>query len=319
MRRWLAALLLPLFALLGACGQVPKPFKPDKEAAIFAERIDQSRIAVLPPQAEGGEAALPGNPRLAAEILAQALSDQGLLATPGHASGKMRRLKSVMRLVDDPAVPQTHETVEVEWTLFDPNGFQIDSATERFTLLIAAWNAGNAAVLEEVASAAAPRVAAFIEGPEAHQAAALDDQERIPGFPGARLVVLPVEGAPGDGSESLRRALERQLSLAGLPTADSPATGDLVVRGRTEMTPPQQGQQQITITWTLEEAGRTSSLGEISQANSVPAGSLDGPWGSAAEGAAQGAADGLFDLLDRLGGAGGRGPSAILIYSSVTH
>jgi hypothetical protein len=303
MRRALAVLLLPGLALLAACGQVPQPFKPDKEPAVFAGRIDQSRIAVLPPQAEGGAAALPGNPRLAAEILAQALSDQGLLATPGHASGKMRRLKSVMRLVDDPAAPQTHETVEVEWTLFDPNGFQIDSATERFTLLTAAWDAGKAAVLEEVASVAAPRVAAFIEGPQIRQAAAESEQARIPGFPGARLVVLPVEGAPGDGPESLRQALERQLSLAGLPTADSPATGDLVVRGRVEMSPPQQGQQEIAITWTLEEAGRASSLGEVNQANQVPAGSLDGAWGSAAEGAAQGAADGLFDLLDRLAGA----------------
>lgn len=303
MRRWLGFLLLPpLLALAAACEQLPQPFQPDKENAAFAARISQSRIAVLPPQAEGGETALPGNPRLAAEILAQALSDQGLLASPGHASGRMRRLKSVMRLVQDPAAPQAHETVEVEWTLFDPNGFQIDSATERFTLLSAAWEAGSPQVLEEMASVAAPRIAAFIEGPEPRQAAApAGDEERIPGFPGARLVVLPVEGAPGDGGESLRQALARQVSLAGLPTADSPATGDLVIRGRVEMGAPQQGQQQIAITWILERAGRTASLGEIDQVNSVPAGSLDGAWGPAAEGAAQGAADGIFDLLDRLG------------------
>ena len=295
-------LLVALLVVLAACEQLPQPFQPVKETAVVSTRIEQSRIAVLPPQADGSEAALPGNPRLAAEILAQALSDLGLLATPGHASGKMRRLKTVMRVVEDPAAPQSHETVEVQWTLFDSNGFQIDSASERFTLLTSAWDAGSPEVLQEVASVAAPRIAAFVEGPEVRQAATLPETDaRIPGFPGARLVVLPVEGAPGDGSESLRRALERQLTLAGLPTADSPATGDLVIRGEVAMGPPEQGLQDIAITWTLEEAGRTSSLGEIDQANRVPAGSLDGSWGPAAEGAAQGAADGLFDLLERLG------------------
>lgn len=300
--------LLSLLAALAACEQLPQPFQPAKPPTVFANLSSQSRIAVLPPQAADGVASLPGNSQRATEILAQALEDEGLLATPGHANGKMRRLKTVVRRVDDGEAAETQETVEVEWTLLDPNGFLIGNTAERFTLPAAAWEAGKPEMLQEIAAAAAPRVAAFLHGPEKPQAATTEastgpetkEEDGIPGFPGARLVVLPIEGAPGDGGESLRRALERQLSLAELPTADSPSTGDLVVRGRVALRPAGQAMQQVTIVWTLEEAGRGGTLGEVSQANRVPAGSLDGAWGPAAEGVAEGAADGLFDLLDRL-------------------
>lgn len=302
-----AAILIFAAALLAlaGCEQLPQPFQPKKAPDYVASRIAQSRIAVLPPQAEGGSQALPGNPRLAAETLAQALQDEGLLASPGHASEKMRRLKTVVRLIDGGG-GKTHETVEVEWTLFDPNGFQIDNTVERFTLLSAAWDQGNPRVLEEVAAVAAPRIAAFLQGPEIREASRdqpeTEAEAKIPAYPGARLVVLPVEGAPGDGGERLRQELERQLSLAGYPTADSPATGDLVVRGRVEVAQLDATWEEVTLVWRLQEAGRTSTLGEISQANRVPAGSLDRSWGTAAAAAAQGAADGLFDLLERIGG-----------------
>ncbi|MEX0922011.1 MAG: hypothetical protein WD489_03260 [Rhodovibrionaceae bacterium] len=312
-------LCLLLCAALAGCEQLPQPFQPEKKSpAVFADRISQSRIAVLPFQSESGSSAdLPGNPRLAAEILADALEEQGLLATPGHASEKMRRLKTLVRRIDEAGNSQTHETLEVEWTLFDPNGFEIDSATERFTLLTAAWEAGNPQVLEELAAAAAPQVAAFLQAPQTQQAgdkqadapaaaaAAAPAQSEspapgLPGFPDARLAVLPVEGAPGDGSESLRQALQRKLLLAGLPLAERPATGDLVVRGIVALRQVDPDWQEIAIVWRLEKAASGGKLGEVSQVNRVPAGSLDTAWGSAADGAAQGAAEGLQDLLAQL-------------------
>ena len=145
-------------ALLGlaACEQLPQPFQPKKAPDYVANRISQSRIAVLPPQAAEGTAALSGNPRLAAETLAQALRDEGLLATPGHTSEKMRRLKTLVR-------PRGGEEVEVEWTLLDPNGFMIDSTTERFAVSPEAWDEGDPRILEEVAAVAAPRIAAFVQ------------------------------------------------------------------------------------------------------------------------------------------------------------
>ncbi len=299
LRRAVLLPLLPLLLAVCACEQLPQPFQPDKKPpAVFANRIDQSRIAVLPFQSESGTSDLPGNPRLAAEILAAALQDQGLRATPGHANGRMRRLKTFVRVIEDAAVPLTHETVEVEWILLDPNGFQIDSALERFTLLSAAWDAGSPRVLEEVAATAAPRIAAFLHGPGSQ--AAETQEGGIAGFPGARLAVLPIEGAPGDGGTSLRQALERKLLLADLPLAERPATGDLVVRGIVALRQIDPDWQEIAIVWRLEKANSGSSLGEVSQVNRVPAGSLDAAWGRAADGAAQGAAEGLEDLLRRL-------------------
>ena len=74
-----------------------------------------------------------------------------------------------------------------------------------------------------------------------------------------------------------------------------------MVRGRVAVAQIDPDWEEITLVWHLQEAGRTTSLGEVSQANQVPAGSLNRSWGAAATGAAQGAADGLFDLLERLG------------------
>jgi hypothetical protein len=57
--------------------------------------------------------------------------------------------------------------------------------------------------------------------------------------------------------------------------------------------------QKVVLRWTVK-APNGDILGAVEQANDVPAGSLDSAWGKAADHAALAAAQGIFDLVDKL-------------------
>ena len=74
---------------------------------------------------------------------------------------------------------------------------------------------------------------------------------------------------------------------------------DAIVLGAVDLGPPRDGTQSIAVDWrVIEPSG--DEIGTISQANSIPAGALDGPWGDIAFAIASGAAEGILTLLDRL-------------------
>jgi hypothetical protein len=113
---------------------------------------------------------------------------------------------------------------------------------------------------------------------------------------GVNAMVPSVTGAPGDGSVSLTSAIQRELSKNGVSLADRAAASTYRVEGRVVMGPPADGRQAIAIDWTVKDP-KGAKLGTVSQKNDVPAGSLDGAWGSNASEAAEAAAQGILKLL----------------------
>lgn len=112
--------------------------------------------------------------------------------------------------------------------------------------------------------------------------------------PPVRLVA--VTGAPGDGARSLAAALAQALAVRGVALAGAdPAALGIVVA--VALGPDIGGRQRVTMNWTLTDPSGTV-LGQVSQANDVPAGSLDRAWGATAAAAAAGGAAGLLALLD---------------------
>ncbi len=108
-------------------------------------------------------------------------------------------------------------------------------------------------------------------------------------------LVPQVAGAPGDGSSSLANALRAELMRNGVGPAAGGASSYRVV-GRVKMGKASGGQQPIKIDWVVKDPqGR--DLGTVSQENQIPAGSLDGAWGSTANAAATAAAQGILKLL----------------------
>jgi hypothetical protein len=72
-----------------------------------------------------------------------------------------------------------------------------------------------------------------------------------------------------------------------------------VLTGTVTMSPADAGKQQhVRIGWALLR-GDGREIGQVSQENAVPAGSLDGAWGDVAYAVATAAAPGVLALIER--------------------
>ena len=110
-------------------------------------------------------------------------------------------------------------------------------------------------------------------------------------------LVPQVVGAPGDGSRSLASALRNELLRNGIkPTP--PGVSAYRVEGRVKVGPVENGQQPIKIDWVVRDP-KGANLGTVSQENKIPAGSLNGQWGSTASAAATAATQGILKLLPK--------------------
>jgi hypothetical protein len=108
-------------------------------------------------------------------------------------------------------------------------------------------------------------------------------------------LVPSVVGAPGDGSTALASALRNELLRNGVaPTP--PGTPAYRVEGRVQLGAAEGGQQPIKIDWVVRDP-KGANLGTVSQENKIPAGSLNGRWGSTATAAATAATQGILKLL----------------------
>ncbi len=119
-----------------------------------------------------------------------------------------------------------------------------------------------------------------------------------PGPQMIRVVVPRVEGAPGDGSDSLAAGMKRALSRRNFAILQRPDANSLTVRGKVEMKPFNAGRELITITWAVLDP-QNKQVGEIEQSNVIPGGSLNGEWGPIAREITVAAAEGLLDLLEK--------------------
>lgn len=271
---------------LAACGPLPRPFQPDGKAVNLRILAERTTLHVLP---AGGDA--PVRRDDFAVALAAALESQGLRATTQGRPGN-RVIATSTRLRAIPGGELLTLVARVE----EPDGTGVVRAVQEATLPPGAWQAADPFVLAQVAD----RLASDLVG---QLRPAPVEQVAIPGFPGARLVVLPISGAPGDGAEALPSALRAELASRDLPLAREPGPDDLLIAGRVEVVPDGPGAQQATVTWRLLEAapggGLGPEIGRVAQANRIPEGSLDGRWGQIAVQVANYAADGLEDLLQQ--------------------
>jgi len=116
-----------------------------------------------------------------------------------------------------------------------------------------------------------------------------------------KTMVPSIAGAPGDGGSSLKTAIERELSRAGVSLAASQGADVYKVEGVVAMGQGKDGKQAIQIDWNVKDpAGK--KLGTVSQKNEIPQGSLDGPWGKTADAAAAAASQGILKLLPQAKG-----------------
>ncbi|MGE3529050.1 MAG: hypothetical protein AB7G54_06450 [Methyloceanibacter sp.] len=184
------------------------------------------------------------------------------------------------------------------------------------------WSAVDAAVIRSIAGKTTSQIAASMPrgggsstpviaaapssapgassspAPSATAATTATSAARAPSVKSAGVLVQPVTGAPGDGQRSLTVALKKRLYAGGVKLANGTAVNVYMVKGSVKLSDASGGKQSIRIDWqVLDPAGK--KLGTVSQQNTIPRGSLNGPWGAIADAAAGAAADGIIKLLPK--------------------
>ena len=158
-------------------------------------------------------------------------------------------------------------------------------------------------IVEPPVSIAAPRVApppAFDTLEPVRAAVPAADPAPMVVSSGPRpLVFGGVSGAPGDGDEALSREVTRLLANSGAPLTSTPTPDALMLTAQVTKTDLGQA-DRIRIVWTVSD-GAGESIGTATQENDLPDGLLDRAWGENAGFAAQGAMEGIMELLQTTG------------------
>lgn len=249
--------------LMAACGQVPQPFSKDEAnlaKAPFLIAPTTEGVVVLPV-----EGVPPETGELIADLAAEALQKQDVAANVRISNRASLFLSGAGRRLPD-------GRMEIAWTLARSDGTVIGERTDivasdeqlaQSTAGIAAWLRPE----QPVVVASVPKVA-----------------------------VYPVDGAPGDGNDLLRRALELALGRAPVQLTTDVAENGHVVQGDVSITRLNTGNDRVVISWIVLDA-HGKQIGVVDQANVVPGGSLDHSWGAVAAPIADAALGGIVGLL----------------------
>ncbi|HLS69103.1 MAG TPA: hypothetical protein VK035_07145 [Kiloniellales bacterium] len=293
MRPSLLALLVCLLAV-SACGPLPRPFQPESKVAVdLRAPSTRAPFRVAAPQGEPS-----GDPKRFSLKVAEQLLTLGVPAEPQWFSMTTAPALETRRLQSRAAVTEAangNERLEVEWLLLSPEGEERHLTVAQLLLPGGAWSNGSADLLDDAAFVSAAAISRALD-------MALPALERKDGDQATpRLVVLPIEGASGDGPESLEYAIVRALRDQGIALAAVPEQEDLLLGCFIDIGPAQGGVQPVTIQWQLLQAADFSEIGTVTQDNLVPAYSLAGAWRDSAAQIALAAAEGIAELLQQAG------------------
>ena len=113
--------------------------------------------------------------------------------------------------------------------------------------------------------------------------------------PVASVMLAGIQGAPGDGNASLAKAFRTVLANIDIPVTEDMSACAIAVS--TEVGSVRRGGvEHVSLVWQIHDA-EGNPLGEVTQANQIVAGALDGAWGTEASLAARGARDGIVAIM----------------------
>ncbi|WP_043338702.1 hypothetical protein [Belnapia moabensis] len=275
-------LILPL--LLGACGDLPQPFRgrPGAEAQRLAVPL-AIRLAVPPPTeallTDDGAKGLAGK-------MAEALQAQDIpaVATPSPLPLDWR--------VDILAERQG-QMVLPRFRLVDADG-KVQAASQGNPVPLTRWAEPTPELFTELVTQAAPDLTRLLLQVEAARKST-DPQSIAAGPP--RIRFMGVKGATGDGNQALAARMREFLGNEGFVVQDAAdgaaygLEGDVVLaQGGTP------AQQRVEIQWIVSRRDG-EELGRVVQINEVPTGRLRGLWGDIAYAAAEQAAPGVRTVV----------------------
>lgn len=259
----------------------------------FAEDVPRrgSPILILRDSASVTIAPIEGRPRATAEKLGPAMAS-ALQEREIAASNKTASIGSyeLIGRIQGMAPANGKSALVALWELRDASGQRLGERAERIEALAGDWEAGNDDAVARLAGASAAQLAAIIQ----------DDAPTEAERGGrARLLVGAVAGAPGDGGESLTRAITELLKKQDVAIVTDPeAEADLVLDAEIAVARPKAGKQNVKIIWHVRHK-KGGEIGTVGQENDVPTGLLDGAWGDVAYMVAVSAQGGIMELVTR--------------------
>jgi hypothetical protein len=271
--------------LLSACGEIGRPFLGAPQATANNPLIDIPTavgIAVLPVR---------GLPDTLNMAISRAAADRlQALEIPAEAVATNAGLGFTLEGTAETAAPSpAGHTVSIFWVLKSRRGAV--TGTHRQNVLVPddAWQKGDGPTTTLIGGEAATAVAALLGADTPSAAVSAKPVIQLP-----TVSVKPVEGAPGDGRESLRLAVIQILSEHGVRRDD--VMPDITLTCTLSSKPATDGLQQVEIVWQARTKDG-ADLGTMRLDNTIPNGALDGPWGPTAFAIADAAGADLMRLI----------------------
>jgi hypothetical protein len=282
-RRRFRRAVLAAAALTAACQPLPHPFAEDRPPAALLSVRDSAGVSVAP---------IEGEPSATATKLPAAVAS-ALLQREIPASDKTTSLGSYLLYgrIEKARSRDGKVTVTAHWRLQNAAGEPVGERTSRLDAAAREWDAGDDQAIARLATASVAEIAPMLEEEAPVEAAGGGGRTRI--------AIRPVSGAPGDGADSLSKAIANVLKRADLTVLDDVnAKADLYLDGEVTVAPVKPDKQHVKVVWHVRRADG-AEIGTVGQENDVPKGLLDGPWGDVAYSVAIAAADGLAQLIAR--------------------
>jgi len=281
---WFRNFSLILVLIVPACGELPQPFEHGQQKTTYPLAELAVDVRVLP---------VKGFSRPAGRALARAVAiNLGAFGVTGtHRGNAASRFILDGTVTKAYGVTEDHATLLIQWTLRERGGEETGIHVQELHAVWLDWESSDTSVIIGAAASPAKAIAGLVGV----------DAELPPSAIGkvsTAIFIHGVAGAPGDGNKSLAVAIRRNLSARGAATFDSPDGVAFIVRATVKVDPPNQREQRISIVWRVDRPNG-DPLGEASQVNTIPAGSLDGKWGAVAGYVAAAAVDGIQEILDR--------------------
>jgi uncharacterized lipoprotein YmbA len=317
-------MLLLAAAVLAGCASPPKPFEHDAtDTPRYQPKQDAAEVTIETPA---------NMPEKMAERLAAALAIElqayGIVAALQPARAPLK-VTGAMTTRDSTAGAGIE--VEINWYLL--SGSKVEGpVVSRTNTQPGDYADASDWLVSRMAQQAAPRIATLMgkqPGTEARsigaavagvgvpetsadpagtQIAAAAPGAAIPGakpaapagppLPQVKVTVAPITGAPSDGNQQLFSGMRRALGSNKIVVIDKPGGDTFTVTGTVSLTPIDERTVQLTIKWALKDPSG-KEVGNIEQANPVPAAATRGSWVGFGDIVASAAVEGVLELLDK--------------------
>ncbi|MBO6824838.1 MAG: hypothetical protein JJ879_01445, partial [Sneathiella sp.] len=255
--------------LIAACQPLERPFQPEYKTTLRSAPGPRAALYIAP---------VKDGPDILDDMLVKQLQELGIAAYSGEEIPYRYSVRSKVDIENDAAF--------VTWSLFDPAGKEMRLSTSQKIGELQNGPLIAPTDLKKISLLSASEIDIMLGGSGINYAKL---EKPV-------LFVPIVEGAPGDGAESLSAALQDSLIEMGLDVNSDQWKATYIVKGVVSLTEPIGGAQVVSLLWQLERRNG-EYVGKIEQKNRIKAGSLNGPWGPVANAAASGAARGLVKIL----------------------